>query len=61
MTTCARGCCYTGLEVCAHAYSCACHWEARIPAAVKGGADATYRDPTAQEAIANVMRTRKGK
>jgi len=28
---------------------------------VAGGADRTYRDPTAAEAIGNVMRSRKGK
>jgi hypothetical protein len=58
MTPCARGCCFTGLQVCARTYSCKCHWLDRRPAAVKGGADRTYRDPVANEAIANVMKER---
>jgi len=57
MTPCARACCWTP-HCCGKAYSCACHWDDRRPAAVKGGADATYRDPTAAEAIGNVMKER---
>lgn len=59
MTTCARGCCWVPMAgICAHAYFCACHWDDRRPAAIKGGADRTYRDPTAAEAIGNVMKER---
>jgi hypothetical protein len=61
VTSCGRGCCFTGLQVCARAYTCACHWDDRRPAAVKGGADATYADPTAQKAIHNVMKEGKRK
>jgi hypothetical protein len=42
--------------ICAHAYSCACHWDDRRPATVKGGAEGVHRDPTAQQAIHNVMK-----
>ncbi len=60
MTTCARGCCYTGLQVCARNRSCACHWAEMAPASVKGGALATYRDPTASQAIHNIDKERRG-
>lgn len=60
---CARGCCYTGLQVCARAYSCACHQEAltgwlhapTTEAPVRLG----HRDPTANQAIGNVMKGAK--
>jgi hypothetical protein len=61
VTSCGRGCCFTGLQVCARAYTCACHWEDRRPAAIKGGAAGVHRDPTANEAIHNVMRDKRGK
>jgi hypothetical protein len=54
--TCARGCCFTGLSVCARAYSCKCHWASQRPTRTPGGADRTYRDPTANQAIGNVMK-----
>jgi hypothetical protein len=54
--TCARGCCYTGLGVCARQRVCDCHWGEAAPARTAGGADATYNDPTARQAIANVMK-----
>lgn len=60
MTSCARGCCWTPFG-CALARHCPCHWGDWLTSATPtGGADATYRDPTSREAIANVMReTRK--
>lgn len=61
VTHCSRGCCFTGLSVCARAYSCKCHFDDQRPAAVKGGADRTYADPTAREAIGNVMKESRGK
>ena len=61
MTPCARGCCWTGLNVCARNRTCACHWDDTRPAPVRGGALATYRDPTAAEAIGNIERERRGK
>lgn len=62
MTSCARSCCWVPMAgVCARNRSCACHWDDQRPATVKGGADRTYRDPTAAEAIGNVMKGMRGK
>lgn len=60
MSPCARGCCFTGLQVCAKARSCACHWDERRPGSRSNGT-VTYRDPTAEQAVSNVMKERKGK
>lgn len=57
MTTCARGCCWNPYG-CAHAYSCACHWDDRRPASRTNGT-VTYADPTATQAVHNVMKERK--
>ncbi len=47
------------MQVCARAYSCACHWGDWLQTArATGGADRTYRDPTANQAIGNVMKER---
>ena len=60
MTPCARGCCWVPMPgVCAKARDCPCHWEDKRPARVSGGAAGVHRDPTANEAIANVMREGK--
>lgn len=66
MTSCARGCCFTGLQVCARSYTCACHptplteWlgtRADEPAVRR-----THADPTGNQAVNNIMRQqRKGK
>lgn len=62
MTPCARGCCWVPMAgVCARNRSCACHWADARPAMVSGGALATYPDPTANQAIGNVMKERRGK
>ena len=55
MTVCGRGCCYTGLQVCARAYDCRCHWEDRKPAKEPGDGR-RHKDPTANEAIRNIMK-----
>jgi hypothetical protein len=59
MTSCARGCCWTAFQVCARNQTCSCHWGDWLTAPVSGGADRTYRDPTANQAIGNVMKGRK--
>ena len=60
MTPCARSCCWTP-HCCGRNRSCACHWDDARPAPIRGGAIATYRDPTAVEAINNIERERRGK
>jgi len=62
MTPCARSCCWTPFS-CATDRSCACHWDERkgYTPTLKGGADATYSDPTARTAIYNIERERRGK
>lgn len=59
MTPCARSCCWTPFS-CASGRSCACHWDERKPASRTNGT-VTYRDPTANEAVNNIMRERKKK
>jgi hypothetical protein len=54
MRPCARGCCWSPFG-CALARACSCHFGEQRPT-LKGGAEATYRDPTANEAIGNVMK-----
>ena len=57
MTVCGRGCCWNPWG-CSLAYDCRCHWEDRKPAKEPGD---SYRhaDPTAQQAIRNIMKARK--
>lgn len=54
MTPCARGCCWTPYS-CAANRSCACHWDERKPGGQVGSA-VVHKDPTADQAIRNVMK-----
>ena len=54
MSPCARGCCWTPFS-CASARTCACHWEDKKPAP-RGSDSRKFSDPTANEAIRNVMK-----
>lgn len=59
MTPCARGCCWVPMAgVCAKDRSCACHWDERRPAR---NSPNVHSDPTANQAIGNVMREQRGK
>lgn len=61
MTPCARSCCWVPMAgVCAKARTCPCHWDERAHGGLAGTAG-THRDPTANEAIGNVMKERRGK
>jgi hypothetical protein len=61
MTPCARGCCWTGLRVCAKARACSCHWGDWLTTQpTNNGAVGSRRDPTGNQAIRNVMREQKG-
>ena len=57
MTPCARGCCWSPFS-CAKERSCACHWDERKPTSRSNGT-VTYRDPTAEQAVSNVMKERR--
>jgi len=58
MTPCARGCCFTGLQVCARKRACLCHADERRPP--PRGSDARkYADPTADQAIRNITNERR--
>jgi hypothetical protein len=60
MNPCARGCCWSPYS-CALDRSCACHWDERKPSLAAGNTAGRHRDPTANEAINNVMKeTMKG-
>jgi hypothetical protein len=53
--TCARGCCWTAFQVCSKARTCACHWDEHKPSSRTNGTN-TYADPTANQAVRNVMK-----
>jgi len=58
VTPCARGCCWSPFG-CALARECDCHWGdwlANAAQTANNGAVTTYRDPTANTAIANADR-----
>ena len=56
MTPCARSCCWVPMAgVCARNRTCACHWDERKPAGRNHSA-AVHSDPTANQAIRNVMK-----
>jgi hypothetical protein len=57
MTPCARGCCWTPYG-CAQARNCACHWDQRAPSR---NSPNVHADPTANQAIGNVMKEMRGK
>lgn len=60
MTPCARGCCWTAFQVCSRQRDCRCHWgDWLTTAATNNGAVITHRDPTANQAIGNIMKERK--
>jgi hypothetical protein len=60
MTPCARGCCFTGMQVCGKQRTCSCHVDERRPP--PRGSDATrHKDPTAEQAIRNIMNTQRRK
>lgn len=54
MTPCARSCCWSPYG-CAHARTCACHWDERRPTSRTNGT-VNYSDPTSNQAIRNVMK-----
>jgi hypothetical protein len=54
MTPCSRSCCWTP-HACAKARTCACHWDERKPSSRTNGTN-TYSDPTANQAVRNVMK-----
>lgn len=54
MTPCSRSCCWTPFS-CATDRSCACHWDERKPNSRTNGT-VTYNDPTATQAVRNVMK-----
>jgi len=59
MTPCARGCCWSPFG-CAKARECDCHWgDWLLTPQGKRGSAATYRNPTENQAIANVMRNQQ--
>lgn len=59
MSPCARGCCWSPYS-CALDRTCACHWDERRATSRNNGTN-TYSDPTATQAVHNVMKaTRKG-
>lgn len=59
MKPCARGCCWTPMAgVCALNRSCRCHWDERKPGGRNNGTN-TYSDPTANQAVRNVMKEGK--
>jgi len=58
MTPCARGCCFTGLQVCARQRTCNCHADERRPPP-RGSDSKRWRDPTAEQAIRNIERRKK--
>jgi len=63
MTPCKRGCCWTPMDgVCAKARECGCHTETLahwlgIKTTDEPPVRLPHRDPTANQAIANAMRT----
>lgn len=57
MSPCARGCCWTP-TLCARQRDCACHWEDKKPRTRTNGTN-TYSDPTANEAVRNVMKAQE--
>lgn len=60
MSPCSRGCCWSPYG-CALSGTCACHWGDWLKvAAPSSGAVITHRDPTANEAIGNITRERRG-
>jgi len=64
MTPCARGCCWTPMAgVCARSHACACHPQALDNWLGTPTTEPTnrlgHRDPTANQAIGNVMRARR--
>jgi hypothetical protein len=54
VTPCARGCCWTPLA-CARQRACLCHVEDLKPPP-KGSDSKRYSDPTATQAIRNIMK-----
>lgn len=59
MTPCARSCCWTP-HCCALNRTCRCHADERKPASRNDGGT-NYNDPTASQAVHNVMKERRGK
>lgn len=57
MSPCARGCCWTP-TICARQRDCPCHWEERKPRN-RGTDTNTHPDPTATQAIRNIMKERR--
>jgi hypothetical protein len=58
MTPCARGCCWSPYA-CSKARACSCHWGDWLTTQpANNGAVVTYRDPTANQAVGNVMKAR---
>jgi hypothetical protein len=58
VTKCARGCCFTGLNVCGKQRACLCHVDDLKPPP-KGSDARSHNDPTANEAIRNIMKGTK--
>ena len=61
MTPCTRGCCWSPYG-CAKARECSCHWGDWLHTAAaqaNNGAVTTYRDPTANQAVNNIMRKQR--
>lgn len=59
MTPCAKGCCFTGLQVCGRQRKCACHALDQPRTEPRGSDAQPYRDPTSREAIRNIEQQRK--
>lgn len=54
MTPCARSCCWNPWT-CSKNRTCSCHWDERKPGGRNNGGT-VYSDPTAQQAVRNVMK-----